>query len=108
MTGAVLILTSCGSAKEADRIATALVEEHLAACVQMLPVTSVYRWQGAVERAGEVALHIKTTESRGDAVQARIAALHSYDLPEFIVVPVLGGSTDYLGWIAEGARSTDA
>jgi len=74
----------------------------------MLPVTSVYRWNGAVERAGEIALHIKTLRSRTEAVEKRIAALHSYDLPEFLVVPVLEGSPDYLGWIAEEARSTDA
>jgi periplasmic divalent cation tolerance protein len=99
MTDAVLIITAAGSRAEADRIATALVEERLAACVQILPATSVYRWQGAVERAEEQVLHIKTLAARVDAVEGRIRALHSYELPEVIVLPITGGSADYLRWL---------
>nr|WP_246152466.1 divalent-cation tolerance protein CutA [Sphingomonas montanisoli] len=93
------MFTSCGSAGEAERLAEALVAERLAACVQMQPVTSIYRWQGAVERAAEVLLHIKTRSSLSAAVEARIRALHSYDVPEVVVVPVSAGSADYLAWI---------
>ncbi|RVT89344.1 divalent-cation tolerance protein CutA [Sphingomonas crocodyli] len=101
MTQAVIIFTSCGSAGEAERIAEALVAERLAACVQMQPVTSIYRWHGAVERAAEVLLHIKTRSGLAPAVEARIRALHSYEVPEVVVVPVSTGSADYLGWIRD-------
>lgn len=100
MTGAVLVITSVGSREEADRIAAALVGERLAACVQILPATSVYRWQGAVEQAEELVLHIKTVAARVSEVERRIVDMHSYDLPEVIVVPISGGSDMYLGWIA--------
>jgi periplasmic divalent cation tolerance protein len=100
MTGAVLIITSAGSREEADSIAAALVSERLAACVQILPATSVYRWQGAVERAEELVLHIKTMADRAEAVERRISELHSYKVPEVIVLPIAGGSDDYLGWLA--------
>ena len=65
----------------------------------MQPVTSIYRWQGAVERAAEVLLHIKTRSTLAPAVEARIRALHSYEVPEVVVVPVSEGSADYLAWI---------
>ncbi|MBW8910688.1 MAG: divalent-cation tolerance protein CutA [Sphingomonas sp.] len=100
MTEAVLIITSAGSREEADRIAAMLVEERLAACVQILPATSVYRWQGAIERAEELVLHIKTLAGCGEAVERRIREVHSYDVPEVIVLPITGGSADYLGWLA--------
>jgi len=94
----VVIITSCGSLEEADRIAAVLVEERLAACVQIMPATSVYRWHGAVERAQEHVVHIKTRGALADAIETRVRALHSYALPELIVLPVAGGSADYLGW----------
>ncbi len=95
----VVVITSCGSRDEADRIAEALIGERLAACVQILPATSVYRWEGAIERAEEHVLHIKTRAELADRIGARVRALHSYDLPELLTLPVLGGSADYLGWI---------
>ena len=101
----VLIITSVGSSDEADRIANALVFERLAACVQIFPITSVYRWKGKVERAGELMLHIKTANAQAVAVEARLVALHSYELPEVIVLPITAGSQAYLDWIAEGSRS---
>ena len=94
----IVIITSCGSLEEAERIAAVLVEERLAACVQIMPATSVYRWQGAVERAPEHVVHIKTRAALADAVETRVKALHSYTLPELVVLPVAGGSADYLGW----------
>ena len=100
MTEAVLIITSAGSRDEAERIALALVEERLAACVQILPATSVYRWEGAIERADELLLHIKTLAVHASAVERRIREAHGYDLPEVIILPITGGSADYLAWIA--------
>lgn len=100
MTEAVLIITSVGSREEADRIAAMLVEERLAACVQILPATSVYRWQGVVEQAEELVLHVKTLAGRAAAAERRIRDLHGYDLPEVIVLPINGGSAEYLDWIA--------
>lgn len=103
-TDAVLIVTSVGSADDADLIANAMVFERLAACVQIFPVTSVYRWGGKVERAGELMVHIKTTTARVPAVEKRLIALHGYDLPEFIVLPIIAGSAAYLDWLEEGTR----
>lgn len=95
---AVLILTTTGNRAEADRIATALVGERLAACVQIEAVESVYRWRGAVETADEWRLQIKTRAGQAGDVETRIKALHGYDLPEIVVVPI-GGSAEYLAWI---------
>jgi len=97
---AVVVLSTAGSRDEAERIATALVEERLAACVNVVaPITSVYRWRGAVERAEEVLLVVKTRRQNAARVAARISALHSYELPEAIVLPIAGGSSEYLAWV---------
>ena len=86
---------------EADRIAEALVAERLAACVNILgAVRSVYRWQGAVERADEVAMIAKTTEALFDALSTRVRALHSYDTPAIVAWPIVAGDAAYLDWIA--------
>ena len=82
----ILIITSCGSRDEAERIATALVEASLAACVQILPATSVYRWKGKVERGEEFVLHIKTRAAHADIVEATVRELHSYELPELLMM----------------------
>ena len=85
---------------EADRIAEALVAERLAACVNILgAVRSVYRWQGEVERADEVAMIAKTTEVLFDALNARVRALHSYDTPAIVAWPIVAGDAAYLDWI---------
>jgi len=97
---AVVVLSTAGSRDEAERIAAALVEERLAACVNVVaPVTSIYRWRGDVERAEEVLLVVKTRRAAAARVTARIRELHSYDLPEAIVLPIDGGSADYLAWV---------
>lgn len=107
MEGPVVMTTSCGSREEAERIAAALVGERLAACVQILPAMSIYRWQGAVERAAEHVLLIKTRGSLAERVEEQVRALHSYELPEVMSLAVVGGSSDYLGWIeAETAGGT--
>ena len=97
---AIVVLVTAGSAEDSEKIARSLVEERLAACVNVVaPITSVYRWRGAVERAEEVLLVVKTRRQNAARVAARIRALHSYDLPEAIVLPIAGGSSDYLAWV---------
>jgi periplasmic divalent cation tolerance protein len=100
MTDFQIVLTTCVDREQAERIAHRLVERHLAACVNILPgVQSIYRWQGAVESAAEVLLLIKTSTARSQEVQSTLASLHSYEVPEFLVLPVLGGSNAYLAWL---------
>ena len=101
------MLTNCPDEAVADRIALALVEQSLAACVnQLAPVRSVYRWQGNIERATEVPLLIKTTRERYGDVEAAIRQLHPYDVPEIIALPIAAGHATYLRWIeSETARS---
>lgn len=101
MTECVVITTSLATRDEAHRIAAALIEERLAACVQIAPIESHYRWEGRVEHASELLLTIKTSAARAPAAEARIAALHSYALPEILVTPMAGGSKTYLDWIAQ-------
>ena len=102
MTDIVLVLTTAGSEAEARNIANQLVERRVAACVNMIPrIQSVYRWEGKVETAEEFLLIIKTTKARSLDVQALIRELHSYDLPECVVISMTGGSAEYLKWIEE-------
>lgn len=97
-----LVISTAGSKEEASRIAYSLVEERLAACVNITgPIESVYRWEAKVESAAEFLLLIKTSSSRVEAIVARIRELHSYTLPEAIVVEIAAGSKEYLKWIAE-------
>jgi periplasmic divalent cation tolerance protein len=102
MTQMCLVLTTAGSQEEAKKIAHALVERRLAACVNIVPqIESVYRWQGKVESATERLLVIKTQASAFEQVRGAIKELHSYDLPECIMLEVSTGSKEYLDWIAE-------
>lgn len=104
----LLCLCTCPDAACADAIAMALVEERLAACVNQLPgVQSVYRWEGKVERSGEVLLLIKTSHLRLPTLTARVQALHPYELPELIAVEAAGGFAPYLAWVAEQTREDD-
>ena len=103
---ALVCFCTCPDAATAQRIADALVEERLAACVNVLPgLRSVYRWQGVVERADEVLLLAKTMSGRLDALTARLTALHPYELPEVVAVEVAGGLAAYLDWVAEQTRA---
>src|SRR5581483_5359117 len=98
MTNIALVLTTVGEKTDADALARVLVEERLAACVSIgAPMASVYRWNGAIERSAERQLVIKTTVDCLEALQKRIDELHSYDLPEFLVLNVQG-SERYLSW----------
>jgi periplasmic divalent cation tolerance protein len=100
MTDIVLILTTVPDGDLGETIARSLVDERLAACVNLLaPMTSVYRWRGVMEREIERQVVIKTTRERVAAVRARLTQLHSYEVPEFIVLPVVDGSTAYLEWV---------
>ncbi len=105
MTGNKLVLTSAGSREEAQRIARALVERRLVACVNIVPrVESIYRWEGRIERSDEWLLLIKTTSSAFEQVRDAIKELHSYELPECICLEIEGGSAEYLKWIVESVR----
>jgi periplasmic divalent cation tolerance protein len=105
---ALLVYSACPDADTAQRIADALLEERLAACVSVLPgMTSTYRWQGKVERAQEVLLIAKTMPHRLGALQARIVALHPYELPEVIAVEA-GALPAYLDWIARETHAHPA
>jgi periplasmic divalent cation tolerance protein len=101
MTNARIVLTTAGSAEEARKLADALVDRRLAACVNIVSqIESVYRWQGKVERAGEWLLIIKTQATAFEGVRATIKALHSYEMPECIMLHVSEGDQEYLDWIA--------
>lgn len=101
-TNVVIVLTTVPNAEAGAAIATALVEERLAACVNLLPpMTSTYRWQGAVTRDVEQQVVIKTTTDRLSALRERLLALHPYDLPECLVVAVSDGSPAYLDWVRQ-------
>ena len=100
MTDKRIVLTTCGSAEEAERIAHALVERQLAACVNIVPqIRSVYRWQGKVESAAEWLLVVKTTAGKFAGVRDAIRELHSYELPECIAIEIVDGSPEYLKWM---------
>jgi periplasmic divalent cation tolerance protein len=102
MTTARIILTTAGSQEEAGKIAHALVERRLAACVNIVPqIESVYRWQGRVETAQEWLLVIKTQAELYERVRDALKELHSYDLPECVMLEVTAGSQEYLDWIAK-------
>ena len=100
MSDVVVVLTTVPTGGKGQEIAQTLVEERLAACVNVLaPMTSTYRWRGAVERESEHQVIIKTTLNRVPAVQTRLAALHPYEVPEFLVLSVADSSSAYFEWV---------
>jgi periplasmic divalent cation tolerance protein len=105
MAGEIVMLVTCGSLREARRIARSLVAGRLAACVNVAgaPVESIYRWKGKVERASERLLIIKTTNSRFRKVRDAVLKLHSYDVPEIIALPIVAGDANYLRWLRSSA-----
>lgn len=103
--GAKLVLTMAGSAAEADKIARSLVEEHLAACVNIVgPARSIYRWRGAVEEAQEYMLIVKTRAAFFSRVERRVKELHSYEVPEIVALTITGGSKPYLDWLMDSTE----
>ncbi len=108
MTAALVSLyVTCADHGEAEAIARHMVAQHLVACANILgTITSVYRWQGAVETGEEVALLLKTRADLADQAAAEIRRLHSYDLPCIVAWPVVGGDADYLAWVAAETRKS--
>jgi periplasmic divalent cation tolerance protein len=106
MTDKIIVLVTCGSRKEARKIARSLVGRRLAACVSEIgvPIASTYRWKGKVESAEEFLLLIKTSRKRFAAVRDAVHKLHNYEVPEIIALPIAAGSRAYLDWIAESVK----
>jgi len=106
MTDKVVVLVTCGSAKEARKIGRALVERRYAACANVLqaPVRSIYRWKGKVESAAEFLIILKTSRGRFAALEREVRRLHSYDVPEIIALRVEKGSRDYLKWVGSSLK----
>ena len=97
---AIVVLMTAANGEEAARLADLLIGAHLAACVQILPeMESVYRWQGEIERQPEILLIAKTARSRFDELEREVRALHSYETPEIIALPIVAGSGPYLDWL---------
>jgi periplasmic divalent cation tolerance protein len=100
MTDKIVVLTNCGSAEEAAKIARALVEKKLAACVNVMPAgRSFYRWKGVIEDQQELLLVIKSSRALFNDLRVEIETLHSYEVPEVIAVPIVDGSEGYLEWL---------
>jgi len=105
VSDAIVVFMTASNGEEAARLADMLVGAHLAACVQILPeMESVYRWQGKIERAAEILLLAKTTKSKFDELEREVRALHSYDTPEIIAVPVVAGSASYVDWLIKSTK----
>lgn len=94
-----IVLTTASSEAEAQTLATALIEARLAACVNITPIRSIYRWQGKVHNEAEWQLALKTRLDSFNAISQKIKELHSYEVPEIIALPLSTGSPDYLKWI---------
>jgi periplasmic divalent cation tolerance protein len=107
--GSRLVLVTCGSIVEARKIASHVVRKRLAACVNIVlsPVQSIYRWKGKVQSAREVLIVIKTTDKRLADLEKEVKHWHSYDVPEFVVIPIAAGSREYLAWLEESVRPTE-
>jgi periplasmic divalent cation tolerance protein len=100
MTDKIVVMSTCGSAEEAQRLARELVAQRAAACVNIVaPVRSIYRWKGNVEEAEEWLLIVKTIRSSFDRLRTILEAAHSYELPEVLAIPVIAGSPNYLAWL---------
>ena len=98
----IIVLVTCGSEEEALRIANALVEKHLAACVNLVsPIRSIYRWEGKIWDEKEWLLIIKTQKKRFQELEKKVKSLHSYSVPEIISLPIVEGSSSYLNWLRE-------
>ena len=102
MTDKIVVLSTTDSEEEARRIARALVELRLAACVQITPgIRSVYQWKGEIEEGSEFLLLIKSRRDLFDRLTEELRRLHSYEVPEIIALPIVWGSTSYLEWLGQ-------
>lgn len=106
MSERIVVLSTVARPEDAERIASALVERGLAACVNVVPaVTSIYRWKGKVERDEERLLLIKTRGERFEALREALVSLHPYEVPEAIALPIAAGHAPYLAWLDESVRA---
>ena len=106
---AIVVLMTAANGEEAARLADLLIGAHLAACVQILPeMESVYRWQGKIERQAETLLLAKTTRSKFEELEREVRALHSYETPEIIALPIVAGSAPYLEWLRKSLQIPSA
>jgi len=100
MTDKIVVLSTCTSAEEAEKIARRLVELRLAGCVNVLPgVRSFYRWKDAIENSGEWLLIVKTSRACFGRLRAELEQLHSYEVPEVVALPIVDGAPNYLNWL---------
>jgi periplasmic divalent cation tolerance protein len=105
----IFVFMTASNGEEATRLADLLIGAHLAACVQILPeMESVYRWEGRIERQSEVLLLAKTTAGKFADLEREVRALHSYETPEIVAVPIVAGSTPYLKWLTESLGHKEA
>ena len=102
-TGYRVVLTTCATLEESRKIARAMVEKQLAACVHIVThaVESFYMWEGKLENGSEYLLVMKTSDQRVDDLKKAVLDMHSYDTPEFVVLPIIGGSEEYLKWVGD-------
>jgi periplasmic divalent cation tolerance protein len=108
MTDKIIVFTTCGSEKQAKQLALHLVEQRVAACVNILPKAhSVYRWKDKIENAAEYMLVIKSRRDLFDALRAEIEKVHTYEVPEIVAVPVVEGSEAYLAWIERELKAAE-
>jgi periplasmic divalent cation tolerance protein len=102
MSEFIVVLVTCGSEEESMKIAHALVEDHLAACVNLVsPIRSIYRWEGKIWDEKEWLLIIKTQGKKFDELKTRVKSLHSYAVPEIVSLPIVEGSSSYLRWLEQ-------
>ncbi|MBZ5578906.1 MAG: divalent-cation tolerance protein CutA [Acidobacteriia bacterium] len=100
MTDKIVVLSTCSSEEEAGKLARSMVEQHLAACVNVVPrIRSYYRWKGAIESSDEYLLVIKSSRERMAELRAALEKEHSYEVPEVLVLPVVDGAANYLNWL---------
>jgi len=104
MNNHILVLVTTASIEESELIAAALVESRLAACVNIFPISSIYRWQGQIQSDSEYQLFIKTDIQLFSDIEAKIKELHSYSVPEIIAIDIVAGSRSYLNWLGESLR----
>jgi len=102
-----VVLVTCGTLEESRKIARAVVEKHLAACVNIVThaVESFYMWEGKLENASEYLLVIKTSDERLEALKKEVLEMHSYDTPEFVALPIASGAEAYLEWLGESVKN---
>ena len=105
MTDKIVVLSTCASEEEGERLARLLVERKLAACVSLIPrIRSFYWWQGAIESSAECLLLVKTSRGLFDAMQNALGSAHSYEVPEVLALPIVDGSEKYMNWLDENLQ----